>query len=258
MQATPVIAVFDVGKTNKKLFLFDQDYKIVHEESTCLAEVTDEDGDPCESLENLQSFVFSSLQRVFQNKEVNVRAVNFSTFGASFVHLDANGKPVTPLYNYLKTYPKDLLQQFYDRYGGAQIFSVTTASPVLGHLNSGMQLYWLKYSKQHVFKSIDRSLHLPQYLSFLLSGSTYSELTSIGCHTNLWNFSKQAYHDWVYKEGIIEKLAPIVPSRYAVPVAVRNGNYNVGVGLHDSSAALIPYLSSFQEPFVLISTGTWC
>src|SRR5690606_6079108 len=26
---------------------------------------------------------------------------------------------------------------------------------------------------------------------------------------------------------------------------------------HDSSAALIPYLVSFPEPFVLISTGTW-
>lgn len=31
-----------------------------------------------------------------------------------------------------------------------------------------------------------------------------------------------------------------------------------GVGLHDSSAALIPYLSNFTEAFVLISTGTWC
>jgi L-fuculokinase len=32
----------------------------------------------------------------------------------------------------------------------------------------------------------------------------------------------------------------------------------VGVGLHDSSAAMIPYLKSFRDPFVLISTGTWC
>ena len=32
----------------------------------------------------------------------------------------------------------------------------------------------------------------------------------------------------------------------------------VGAGLHDSSAALIPYLSSFREPFILLSTGTWC
>ena len=29
-------------------------------------------------------------------------------------------------------------------------------------------------------------------------------------------------------------------------------------GLHDSSAALIPYQVSFNEPFILLSTGTWC
>ena len=32
----------------------------------------------------------------------------------------------------------------------------------------------------------------------------------------------------------------------------------VGAGLHDSSAALIPYLSAFREPFILLSPGTWC
>ncbi|MBT1705966.1 carbohydrate kinase, partial [Fulvivirgaceae bacterium PWU20] len=31
-----------------------------------------------------------------------------------------------------------------------------------------------------------------------------------------------------------------------------------GTGLHDSSAALIPYLTSFKDPFILLSTGTWC
>jgi len=32
----PVIAIYDIGKTNKKLILFDQRYKIVHEESRSL------------------------------------------------------------------------------------------------------------------------------------------------------------------------------------------------------------------------------
>ncbi|MFM7222523.1 MAG: FGGY-family carbohydrate kinase, partial [Bacteroidota bacterium] len=31
-----------------------------------------------------------------------------------------------------------------------------------------------------------------------------------------------------------------------------------GTGLHDSSAALIPHLLWEQEPFLLLSTGTWC
>jgi sugar (pentulose or hexulose) kinase len=32
----------------------------------------------------------------------------------------------------------------------------------------------------------------------------------------------------------------------------------VGIGLHDSSAALVPYLQTFRRPFMLVSTGTWC
>ena len=258
MPVTPVIAIFDIVKTNKKVFLFTEDYKIVYEEAVCFPEIADDDGDSCESLENLKSFVFTSLQKVFQDKAVEIKAVNFSTYGASFVHLDANGEPVTPLYNYLKVYPAALLQQFYDRYGGEALFSVATASPVMGHLNSGMQLYWLKYVKPHLYSTIAKSLHLPQYLSFLLTGQHYTDLTSIGCHTNLWHFEKKDYHEWVYKEDIIEKLARIVSSTKVVCPSMQNGDYSVGVGLHDSSAALIPYLASFHEPFVLLSTGTWC
>lgn len=258
MKATPVIAIFDIGKTNKKLFLFNDRYQIVYEESINLPETVDEDGDACEDLNSLQSFIFSSLQKVFQSKAFKIKAVNFSTYGASFVNLDETGQPVTPLYNYLKKYPQELQKKFYAKYGGEKQFSVLTASPVLGHLNSGLQLYWLKHQKPHVFKKIKYSLHLPQYVSFLLTNNKVSELTSIGCHTALWDFTKNSYHEWVAKEGIAQKLAPIVPSTKVVPAAVRNGDYFVGVGLHDSSAALIPYIASFHEPFVLLSTGTWC
>ncbi|HEY0039716.1 MAG TPA: FGGY-family carbohydrate kinase, partial [Flavisolibacter sp.] len=133
-----------------------------------------------------------------------------------------------------------------------------TCSPVLGSLNSGMQLYRLKHEKPGIFKSIKSALHLPQYLSFLFTGKAFSEVTSIGCHTNLWNFTENDYHHWVKQEGVQEKLPPIVPSDAVYPALFEGKNYKVGVGLHDSSAALIPYLVNFQEPFILISTGTWC
>ncbi len=253
-----VIAIFDIGKTNKKLFLFNWDYKIVYEQSNPFAETTDEDGFPCENIENLRSFVLESLSEVSEKKEVDIKAVNFSTYGASFVYLDEEGKPVAPLYNYLKPYPQDLQKKFYDTYGGEEEFSYRTASPALGSLNSGMQLYRIKYEKPDIFKQIKYALHLPQYLSYLLTGKFYSDITSIGCHTNLWDFQKNDYHEWVYKEGIAEKLPPIVSATEVFPAVLRNANYHVGVGLHDSSAALIPYLVCFKEPFVLISTGTWC
>ncbi len=258
MSALNVIAIFDVGKTNKKLFLFNRDYKIVYEQSSPLAETTDEDGFACESLESLRSFVFESLSEVSEKKEVDIKAVNFSTYGASFVYLNEEGSPVAPLYNYLKPYPKNLQDKFYDTYGGEEEFSYRTASPVLGSLNSGMQLYRIKYEKPDLFKRIKYALHLPQYLSYLLTRKFYTDITSIGCHTNLWDFQKNNYHEWVYKEGMAEKLPPLVSATKIFPAVLAGANYHVGVGLHDSSAALIPYLVCFKEPFVLISTGTWC
>lgn len=254
----PVIAVFDVGKTNKKLFLFDEQYKIVFERSARFLETVDEDGFPCENLESLRLSVFDSLHEVFRKPEFEIKAINFSTYGASLVYLDEDGRSLTPLYNYLKPYPEELQQEFYDQYGGEEQFSYQTASPVLGSLNSGMQLYRIKKEQPDLFKSIKTALHLPQYMSFLISGKLYSDITSIGCHTNLWDFSKNDYHTWLKEENILNTMAPIVPSDTIFPAAFPGNNYGVGTGLHDSSAALIPYLVSFSEPFILISTGTWC
>lgn len=258
MEEIPVIAIIDVGKTNKKLFLFDEDYKIVYEKTARFSEIEDEDGFPCENLESLRLSVFDSLCQVFRKKEFKVKAINFSTYGASLVHLDKEGMPVAPLYSYLKPYPEALKEQFYNTYGGEEAFSAQTASPVLGSLNSGMQLYRIKYEKPQLFERIHYALHLPQYMSSLVTGSYYSDITSIGCHTNLWDFTKNEYHEWVRKEGILDKLAPIAPADQVVPATFPGSSYGAGIGLHDSSAALIPYLKSFQEPFLLISTGTWC
>ena len=73
-----------------------------------------------------------------------------------------------------------------------------------------MQLYRIKYEQPLIFSTIKYALHLPQYLSYLLTGEAASDITSIGCHTNLWNFKENDYHHWINDERIIEKLAPIV------------------------------------------------
>ena len=258
MRAKPVIAIFDVGKTNKKLFLFDESYRIVYEKTARFIETTDEDGFPCENVESLQLSVFDSLNEVFRLKEFQVKAVNFSTYGASFVLVGDDGKPVCPLYNYLKPYPEELSKAFYQKYGGEEKFSIQTASPILGSLNSGLQLYRLKKEKPAIFDRVKVALHLPQYLSSLLTGAYYSDITSIGCHTGMWDFEKNSYHAWIENEGIFSKLAHIAPANKACKVLSPGSNYPIGIGLHDSSAALIPYLVNFTEPFILISTGTWC
>jgi len=59
-------------------------------------------------------------------------------------------------------------------------------------LNSGMQILWLKKYKPGLFANVCTILHFPQYLSFLISKEIRSEFTSIGCHTAMWDFDRNA------------------------------------------------------------------
>lgn len=229
---------------------------MVYEESIQFNETIDEDGFPCENLESLSEWVKSSFQKWIKSTEYEIKAVNFSAYGASFVMVDENGKPVFPLYNYLKPINQNLIDLFYQNYGGEQKFAIETASPILGSLNSGLQLYRLKKEKGDDFRKVKYALHLPQYLSYLITQKFSSDITSVGCHTGLWNFQNNKYHEWVDNENFSEKLPCIEP--FDTVVLVEEGSVVVGNGIHDSSAALIPYLKSIQKPFLLISTGTWC
>jgi sugar (pentulose or hexulose) kinase len=256
--SSPVILIFDVGKTNKKLLLFNEQYEIVYEESIQIKETKDEDDFPCEDVHALTDWIKNSFDKIINDKRFDVRATNFSAYGASFVNIDKNGKVITPLYNYLKPYPEKIKQQFYAMYGDENVIARETASPVLGSLNSGLQLYRLKYEKPELFKRIAFAFHLPQYLSYVVADYPASEITSIGCHTNLWDFQRNNYHSWVLSENIDQRFAPILDSTVTIATTFNKQEIQVGIGLHDSSAALIPYLKFCNEPFVLISTGTWC
>lgn len=258
MHSVPVAAIFDIGKTNKKFFLFDEQYQIIRERSMLLTETVDEDGDACENLPLLADWVQQTMKEMLAFQDVKIKAINFSTYGASLVHIDSAGKPLTPLYNYLKSFPLPLQARFYEKYGGQEDFTLTTASPALGSLNSGLQLYRLKYEQPEVFKNIRYSLHLPQYISYLFTSRACSDITSIGCHTGLWDFANDHYHKWVDEEDVHGKLAPVCGSNEVFKTILHDTELLSGVGLHDSSAALIPYLAAFSEPFILISTGTWC
>ena len=156
------------------------------------------------------------------------------------------GEPVAPLYNYLKP----VLTPFpYADYGGEGEFARKTASPILGNLNSGLQVYAASF--QAFWPEVFKALHFPNYLASLFTGKLFSEITSIGCHTALWDFDLGQYHPWV--SAMEDRLAPI-----STETCIEIDGIHYGLGLHDSSAALVPYLRSISAGFVLLSTGTWC
>jgi sugar (pentulose or hexulose) kinase len=252
----PVIAIFDIGKTNKKLLLFSEDLRVVSESEQKFPEIKDDDGFECDDIEHIENWIHESLSILVHSEKFDLKAVNFATYGATIVYLDNEGKRLTPVYNYLKPMDDKIAESLYKRHGGRDEFCRRTASPALGMLNSGLQPLWLKSEKPEVFAKVKHILHFPQYLSYILTGKIYSEHTSIGCHTALWDFDNMKYHYWV------ENHCPNFPQPVAVDtlneVEIDGKKINVGVGIHDSSSSLAPYFSASEGKFLLLSTGTWC
>lgn len=253
----PVIAIYDIGKTNKKLLLFDEAYKVIEQSEVRFKEIEDDEGFPCDDIHAIINWVQKSWVEFEEGNKYEIRAVNFTTYGASFVHVDQDDKIVAPLYNYLKAIPEDILDQFYDQYGVKSKIALETASPSLGMLNSGLQLYWLKVSKPELFDRIRYSFPFPNYLSYIFAKNAHSDYTSLGCHTALWNFREGKYHNWVKEESIDKKLPPLLKSNSAGQTPFRGESIPVGSGLHDSSSALSLYMQMSKDPFLLISSGTW-
>lgn len=257
MAGPQVTAVFDVGKSNKKLILFDENFHALEIVEDRLPEISDEEGFPCEDVKALTTWIREHFDKLIHRKDVGVTSLNFSGYGASLVNLDKEGNVLGHLENYLKPFPEQLTEKFQNQYGPIDRLAAASASPWLGNLNSGLQLFRIKYLQSVLFQRIAVSLHLPQYLSWIITGETWNDLTSMGCHTMMWDFNRRDLCQWVRKEKFESLLPSFFQQNQFYSFLGPAGNIKIGHGIHDSSAALIPYLSTLQDPFVLISTGTW-
>lgn len=251
-----VIAVIDIGKTNKKIFLFDNNFEVVFRNSTRFDEVVDDDNYPCDDIESIEQWIQNEIKKIQEEGVYSIKAINFSTHGATLVYLDKDGKRITPLYNYLKPLNDIDFGELYNKNGGVAEFSRKTASPAYGMLNAGLQMYWLKNKKPHFWNRVDAILHYPQYLSYLFTKKITSDFTSVGAHTAIWDFDSMDYHQWLKDEQI--KLPKPSNGKEAIMASINGEQIAVGSGLHDSSSSIIPLLMKNEgNEFILLSTGTW-
>lgn len=251
-----VIAVIDIGKTNKKVFLFDEKFEVCSENSTKFDEIVDEDGFPCDDLQAIENWLLKEIEKIQNNPYYSLKAINFSTHGASLIYLDKKGNRIAPLYNYLKPLNLSEYDNFYNENEGVAEFSRRTASPAYGMLNTGLQMLWMKKDKPEIWKNVHSILHYPQYLSYLFTKKVTADFTSVGAHTATWNFDKMQYHTWLKKAAI--NLPEPVNGEEAVITNINGQQVAVGSGLHDSSSSIIPILEEEKSKnFILLSTGTW-
>lgn len=143
-----------------------------------------------------------------------------------------------------------------------------TGSPALPDgLNLGAQLFFLERRHPDLFEGA-QILPWPQYWAWRLSGVAASELTSLGCHTDLWRPKARAPSELARRRGWADRLAPLARADQALGAitpewARRTGlpsDVKVYCGLHDSNAALLAargFSEIADSDATVLSTGTW-
>lgn len=144
-----------------------------------------------------------------------------------------------------------------------------TGSPALPDgLNLGAQLFWLESRFPDALTRGTLLLTWPQYWAWRLSGVAATELTSLGCHTDLWCPQRREPSGMAQRRGWARLLAPLRRAADALgPVSTRWSaqaqlprTAQVHCGLHDSNAALVAsrgYAQFAQRDLTVLSTGTW-
>jgi len=86
-----VIAIFDVGKSSKRLLLFDYGLHEVHHEEKLFAEIHDSAGAPCDDTDAIITWMKSRLTDVVRSGDFSVRGLNFTGARSCLIHLDEKG-----------------------------------------------------------------------------------------------------------------------------------------------------------------------
>lgn len=143
-----------------------------------------------------------------------------------------------------------------------------TGSPALPDgLNIGSQLHWLESLHGERFRAATL-LPYAQYWGWFLSGALRSEVTSLGCHSDLWCPAASDFSPMARRRRWAEQFAPLAGAADAIgtlrpALAARTGlspAIRIHCGLHDSNAALLAargFTEVADNDSTVLSTGTW-
>lgn len=162
-----------------------------------------------------------------------------------------------------ETHPEDRAE--YDTQRDA--FAVTGSPALPCGLNLGMQLHRLERDRGPL-PATATIVPWPQYWAWRLCGVAACEVSSLGCHTDLWRPASRAFSELAVQRGWAARMAPLrgAGERLApisAEVAQLTGLPNecaVFCGVHDSNAALLAargHREIATDDATVLSTGTW-
>lgn len=262
MEANYVL-VIDIGKTHIKLHLLNQQLASIQQFSKPNRVLP---GPPYPHFDicAIWDWLLECIRSLPQRQEVS--ALSITTHGATAAlinrQLPTKGL-VLPVLDY-EFADVATISNHYEQYRPA--FSQTFSPELPLGLNLGRQLYWLQAHFPDQFAQTSDILMYPQYWSWRFSGVASTEVTSLGCHTDLWEPCTKSYSSLVKNMGWEKLFPPLVPAWQCVgtikhELAKATGlslDCMVFAGVHDSNASYLRYLPHIgSKPFAVVSTGTW-
>ena len=254
------VAVIDIGKTNAKLALVDlgalKEIDIRRQPNTVLP------GPPYPhyDTDGLWGFILGALTELHRLHGID--AITVTTHGASAALLDMQGNLAAPVLDYEHDGPEALAAQ----YDAVRPDFGETGSPRLAvGLNLGAQLFWQFQAFPDIRERTQTIVTYPQYWAFRLTGKAANEVTSLGCHTDLWCPRENRFSSLVENTGWAGLMAPVVNAAEQLGSILPDISAATGLaadtpvycGIHDSNASLYAHLVSRKAPFAVVSTGTW-
>lgn len=252
--------VLDVGKTLAKLSLWSADGAMIERRVRANARV-ETSGYAALDAAGIETWVAGVLRDFARLADVGAIIPVGHGAAAAIIRGD---RLACPPVDYEEVMPADLRA----RYEAERDAFPETGSPCLpDSLNLGAQIFRLEAFDPDLAHGT-QILPWAQYWSWLLSGVAASELTSLGCHTDLWNPLAGKPSALAERRGWAERLAPLreagdVLGTLTPAWAQRTGlpaDTEVHCGLHDSNAALLAargFAEIADAESTVLSTGTW-
>lgn len=254
------IAILDIGKTNAKVVVLDaaggEEIAARRMPNTVLRD----DPYPHYDIEALWRFFLASHAEFA--REPGYDAISITTHGASAALVAEDGTLAMPVLDYELEYPAEI----HAAYAAIKPDFKDTFSPSLSlGLNLGAQLHYLKTVFPADFARTHFIFTYPQYWAWRLTGIAASEVTSLGCHTDLWLPKQSTFSALVDGLDIRGKFPPLRSAFDALGNVLPEIAKEIGLdkpipvhcGIHDSNASLLAHLMDREGPFSVVSTGTW-
>ncbi len=255
------VAVFDIGKTNMKVVVFDAAGTVVAERSHPNASVSPDALWPYKRLHTAGAWAFLIGALKALGAQFPIEAISISAHGAAGV-LVGNEDAALPAVDYEFDIDGDIAKEYDDL---RPPFDETLSPNLPRGLNLGRQLYYLQRRYPAEFSAARAFLGYPQYWSWRLCGVGATEFTAMGAHTDLWRPYDGRRSSMVDKLGWSRLFPPMRKAWDTLgslkpEVAHATGlspDVRIICGAHDSNASLVPHLRSRRDPFTVVSTGTW-